>query len=276
MRAGKFMPLLIGLMWSATSMAVTDGDIVSSCHGCSWAQYKRLALQQVPNNGPNVTVNVYLVDRVNRRLAKYRVMKEYSEGMLYKHAKSRAITATELQTFQADLTAFDEIQKISVIARRLPDNFAVRSAADIYQNRQAQLAVQDWLNDDFLSSRILTFSYFFGEALLKRFTADIRVIFPDGSEAVFHVSRFELELSINGIKLELRYTEDTAIGADGNDLPDTIEDLVGYRGTFYYDDTLNTFLQRVKTFGIYIQKFPGTPTTCEFVGSTLVCYVDQS
>lgn len=276
MRAGKFMPLLIGLMWSATSMAVTDGDIVTSCHGCSWAQYKRLALQQVPNNGPNVTVNVYLVDRVNRRLAKYRVMKEYSEGMLYKYAKSRAITATELQTFQADLTAFDEIQKISVIARRLPNNFAVRSAADIYQNRQAQLAVQDWLNDDFLSSRVLAFSYFFGEALLKRFTADIRVIFPDGSEAVFHVSRFELELSINGIKLELRYTEDTAIGADGNDLPDTIEDLVGYRGTFYYDDTLNTFLQRVKTFGIYIQGFPGTPTTCEFVGSTLVCYVDQS
>ena len=275
MRAGKFMPLLIGLIWSATSMAITDNDIVTSCHGCSWAQYKRQALQQVPNNGPNVTVNVYLVDRVNRRLAKYRVMKEYSEGMLYKHAKNRTPSTMELQTFQADLTAFDEIQKISVIARRLPNNFAVRSAADIYQNRQAQLAVQDWLNDDFLSSRVLAFSYFFGEALLKRFTADIRVIFPDGSEAVFHVSRFELEISINGIKLELRYTEDTAIGSDGNDLPDTIEDLVGYRGTFYYDDTLNTFLKRVKSFGIHIQKFPGTPTTCDFAGSTLVCYAKQ-
>ncbi len=275
MRAGKFMPLLIGLIWSATSMAITDNDIVTSCHGCSWAQYKRQALQQVPNNGPNVTVNVYLVDRVNRRLAKYRVMKEYSEGMLYKHAKNRTPSTMELQTFQADLTAFDEIQKISVIARRLPNNFPVRSAADIYQNRQAQLAVQDWLNDDFLSSRVLAFSYFFGEALLARFTADIRVIFPEGSEAVFHVSRFELEISINGIKLELRYTEDTAIGSDGNDLPDTIEDLEGYRGTFYYDDTLDTFLKRVKSFGIPTEVFPGTPTTCEFVGSTLVCYAKQ-
>lgn len=276
MRAGKFMPLLIGLIWSATSVAITDGDIVRSCNGCSWAQYKRQALQQVPNNGPDVTVNVYLVDRVNRRLAKYRVVKEYSEGMLYKHAKSRAITTTELQTFEADLAAFDEIQKISVIARRLPNNFAVRSAADIYQNTQAQLAVQDWLNNDFLSSRVLTFSYLFGEVFLARFTADIRVIFPDGSEAVFHVSRFELEISINGIRLELRYTEDTAIGSDGNSLPDTVEDLEGYRGTFYYDDTLATFLKRIKSFGIPTEVFPGTPTTCEFVGETLVCYVDQS
>ena len=276
MRAGKFMPLLIGLMWSATSMAITDSDIVTSCHGCSWAQYKRQALQQVPNNGPNVTVNVYLVDRVNRRLAKYRVMKEYSEGMLYKHAKNRTPSTMELQTFQADLTAFDEIQKISVIARRLPNNFPVRSAADIYQNRQAQLAVQDWLNDDFLSSRVLTFSYFFGEALLARFTADIRVIFPDGSEAVFHVSRFELEISINGIRLELRYTEDTAIGSDGNLLPDTIDDLQGYRGTFYYDESLNTFLERLKLLGVPWEGFPGAPTTCKFVGETLVCYVDQS
>ena len=276
MHAGKFLPLLIGLMWSATSMAITDSDIVTSCHGCSWSQYKRQALKQVPNNGPNVTVNVYLVDRVNRRLAKYRVIKEYSEGMLYKHAKSRTPSTMELQTFQADLTAFDEIQKISVIARRLPNNFPVRSAADIYQNIQAQLAVQDWLNNDFLSSRVLAFSYFFGEALLARFTADIRVIFPDGSEAVFHVSRFELEISINGIRLELRYTEDTAIGSDGNLLPDTIDDLQGYRGTFYYDESLNTFLERLKLLGVLWEGFPGAPTTCEFVGETLVCYVDQS
>lgn len=276
MHAGKFMPLLIGLMWSATSMAITDGDIVRSCHGCSWAQYKRLALQQVPNNGPNVTVNVYLVDRVNRRLAKYRVVKEYSEGMLYKHAKSRMPTTTELQTFEADLAAFDEIQKISLVARRLPNNFPVRSAADIYGNMQAQLAVQEWLNNDFLSTRVLTFSYFLGEHFLKRFTADIRIIFPDGSEAVFHVARFELEFSVDGIRLELRYTEDTAIGPDGNGLPDTIEDLRGYRGSFKYDDSLNIFLRRVKMLGIPLEKFPGTPTTCKFVGVTLVCYANQT
>ena len=88
-------------------------------------------------------------------------------------------------------------------------------------------------------------------------------------------ARFELELSINGIKLELRYTEDTAIGSDGNALPDTIEDLQGFRGTFYYDDTLGTFLKRVKSFGIPMDVFPGTPTTCEFVGETLVCYAQQ-
>lgn len=276
MHAGKFMPLLIGLMWSATSMAITDNDIVTSCHGCSWAQYKRQALQQVPDNGPNVMVNVYLVDRVNRRLAKYRVVKEYSEGMLYKYAKSRTPTTTELQTFEADLAAFDEIQKISLVARRLPNNFPVRSAADIYGNMQAQLAVQEWLNNDFLSTRVLTFSYFLGEHFLKRFTADIRIIFPDGSEAVFHVARFELEFSVDGIRLELRYTEDTAIGPDGNGLPDTIEDLRGYRGSFKYDDSLNIFLRRVKILGISLEKFPGTPTTCEFVGETLVCYANQT
>ena len=276
MRAGKFMPLLIGLMWSATSMAITDNDIVTSCHGCSWAQYKRQALQQVPDNGPNVTVNVYLVDRVNRRLAKYRVMKEYSEGMLYKHAKSRTPTTTELQTFEADLAAFDEIQKISLVARRLPNNFVVRSAADIYQNIQAQLAVQDWLNNDFLSTRVLVFSYFLGEHFLTRFTADIRIIFPDGSEAVFHVARFELEFSLDGIRLELRYTEDTAIGPEGNGLPDTIEDLQGYRGNFRYDDSLRTFLGRLNLLGIPLEQFPGTPTTCEFIGETLVCYADQT
>ncbi|MCZ6880200.1 MAG: hypothetical protein O7F13_03615 [Gammaproteobacteria bacterium] len=270
------MPLLIGLMWSATSMAITDNDIITSCHGCSWAQYKRQALQQVPDNGRNVMVNVYLVDRVNRRLAKYRVVKEYSEGMLYKHAKSRTPTTTELQTFEADLAAFDEIQKISLVARRLPNNFPVRSAADIYGNMQAQLAVQEWLNNDFLSTRVLTFSYFLGEHFLKRFTADIRIIFPDGSEAVFHVARFELEFSVDGIRLELRYTEDTAIGPDGNGLPDTIEDLRGYRGSFKYDDSLNIFLRRVKILGISLEKFPGTPTTCEFVGETLVCYANQT
>ncbi len=276
MHAGKFMPLLIGLMWSATSMAITDNDIITSCHGCSWAQYKRQALQQVPDNGPNVMVNVYLVDRVNRRLAKYRVVKEYSEGMLYKYAKSRTPTTTELQTFEADLAAFDEIQKISLVARRLPNNFPVRSAADIYGNMQAQLAVQEWLNNDFLSTRVLTFSYFLGEHFLKRFTADIRIIFPDGSEAVFHVARFELEFSVDGIRLELRYTEDTAIGPDGNGLPDTIEDLRGYRGSFKYDDSLNIFLRRVKILGIPLEKFPGTPTTCQFVGETLVCYANQT
>ncbi len=274
MHAVKLMPLLIGLMWSATSMAITDRDIVISCHGCSWTQYKHKALQQVPDNGPNITINVYLVDRVNRRLAKYRVVKEYSEGMLYKFAKSRTPTSTELQTFHEDLAAFDEIQKISVITRRLPNHFAVKSAADIYQNRRAQLAVQDWLNNDFLASRVLTFSYFFGEQLLWRFTADIRIVFPDGSEAVFHVSRFELEFSLNGIRLELRYTEDTAVGPEGNGLPDTIEDLEGYRGSFYFDDSLKTFLRRVQLLGLPVTKFPGVPTSCDFLSGKLVCYAD--
>ena len=276
MHARKFAPLLIGLMWSATSMAITDDDIVTSCHGCSWTQYKQRALQQVPDNGPNVMVNVYLVDRVKRRLAKYRVVKEYSEGMLYKRAKSRTPTTTELQTFEADLAAFDEIQKISLVARRLPNNFPIRSAADIYGNIQAQLAVQDWLNNDFLSTRVLTFSYFLGEHFLKRFTADIRVIFPDGSEAVFHVARFELEFSVDGIRLELRYSEDTAIGPEGNGLPDTIEDLEGYRGNFRYRDSLETFLGRVNLLGVPLEHFPGTPTTCEFVSGTLVCYADST
>ena len=276
MHAVKLMPLLIGLMWSATSMAITDSDVVISCHGCSWTQYKHKALQQVPDNGPNITINVYLVDRVNRRLAKYRVVKEYSEGMLYKFAKSRTPTSTELQTFHGDLAAFDEIQKISVITRRLPNRFAVKSAADIYQNRQAQLAVQDWLNNDFLASRALTFSYFFGEVLLTRFTADIRIVFPDGSEAVFHVARFELEFSLNGIKLELRYTEDSAVGPEGNGLPDTVEDLQGYRGSFYFDDSLNTFLRRVRLLGFPLSKFPGAPTTCEFISGALICYADPT
>ena len=276
MHAGKFMPLLIGLLWSATSMAITDSDIVIGCHGCSGTQYKQQALQRVPDSGPNVTINVYLVDRLNRRLAKYRVVKEYSEGMLYKFAKSRTPTTMELQTFQHDLAEFDEIQKITVIARRLPDNFVVKSAADIYQNLQAQLAVQDWLNNDFLASRVLTFSYFFGEQLLWRFTADIRIVFPDGSEAVFHVSRFELEFSLNGIRLELRYTEDTAVGPEGNALPDTIEDLQGYRGSYYFDDSLNIFMRRVRLLGFPLPEFPGVPTSCKFVSGALICYADQT
>ncbi|MCZ6500810.1 MAG: hypothetical protein O6946_06880 [Gammaproteobacteria bacterium] len=275
MRAGKYVPLLIGLMWSATSMAITERDVIISCHGCSWTQYKHRALQQAPNNGPNVTINVYVVDRVNRRLAKYRVVKEYSERMLYKYAKSRTPTTAELQIFREDLAAFDEIQKISVIARQLPDHFTVKSAADIYQNMQAQSAIQDWLNDDFLSSRVLAFSYFFGEYLLARFTADIRIIFPDGSEAVFHVSRFELEFSLDGIKLELRYTEDTAVGPEGNALPDTIDDLEGFRGSFYFDDSLNTFLRRVQLLGLPVTNFPGVPTSCDFLSGKLVCYVDR-
>ncbi len=276
MCAGKFMALLIGLLWSASSLAISDSDVVISCHGCSWTQYKQRALQQVPNNGPNVTINVYLVDRANRRLAKYRVFKEYSEGMLYKNARSVTPSTADQLTFQDDLAAIDEIRKISVIARQLPDNFVVKSAADIYQNMQAQIAVQDWLNNDFLSSRVLIFSYFFGEPLLARFTADIRIIFPDGSEAVFHVSRFELEFSMNGIRLELRYTEDTAIGPEGNGLPDTIEDLPGYRGSFYFDDSLRTFIRRVRLLGFPLPQFPGTPTTCEWVSGTLTCWADPT
>jgi hypothetical protein len=276
MCAGKFMPLLIGLLWSASSLAISNSDVVTSCHGCSWNQYKQRALQQVPNNGPNVTINVYLVDRVNRRLARYRVMKEYSEGMLYKHARSLTPSTADQLTFQEDLAAIDEIQKMSVIARRLPANFAVKSAANIYQNMQAQLAVQDWINNDFLSSRVLVFSYFFGETLLSRFTADIRIIFPDGSEAVFHVFRFELEFSLNGIRLELRYTEDTAIGPEGNALPDTIDDLPGFRGSFYFDDSLNTFIRRVRLLGFPLPQFPGAPTTCEWASGTLICWADST
>ncbi len=90
------------------------------------------------------------------------------------------------------------------------------------------------------------------------------------------MARFELEFSTNGIRLELRYTEDTAIGTDGNGLPDTIEDLQGFRGSFYHDESLNTFLGRVKSLGIPLKKFPGVPTTCEFVSGTLVCYADQT
>jgi len=141
MRAGRIVPLLIGLIWSATSIAVDNGDIVTSCHGCSWNQYKRLALQQVPNSGPDLTTNVYIVDRNNRRVARYRVFKEYSEGMLYKYARNLTPSTSDQQTFQEDLAAFDEVQKISVIARSLPKTFTVKSAADIYKNGQAQLAV---------------------------------------------------------------------------------------------------------------------------------------
>ncbi|GBF31816.1 hypothetical protein MnTg04_01783 [bacterium MnTg04] len=146
----------------------------------------------------------------------------------------------------------------------------------MYGNIQAQLAVQDWLNNDFLSSRVLAFSYFLGEHFLKRFTADIRIIFPDGSEAVFHVARFELVFSLTGIRLELRYTEDTAIGPEGNGLPDTIEDLEGYRGNFRYHDSLETFLGRLNLLGIPLEHFPGTPTTCEFVAGNLICYADST
>ena len=123
---------------------------------------------------------------------------------------------------------------------------------------------------------MLTFSYFLGEHFLKRFTADIRVIFPDGSEAVFHVARFELEFSVDGIRLELRYSEDTAIGPEGNGLPDTIEDLEGYRGNFRYRDSLETFLGRANLLGVPLEHFPGMPTTCEFVSGTLVCYADST
>lgn len=268
MRALKYSPLLLALVWSAYGNTAGAATTVIGCHNCSYGQYKQQAIAAVPTNGQRTLV--YVVDRSNKRLAKYSITIENSEGMTYNRVRTLNPSPQDLVTFNADINELDEFAVEALAGTELPGYFPIKSASEIYNNNQALVQVQGWINDQILTREFLVLSYLFGSKLLENYTADIKVVFPDGSSAVFHV--FRLEFAVFAVKVSLRYTPDTAVGPEGNTLPDTSEDLPGYQAEFYFTTSVQAFLNRMRLLGIpVVIPAGGGLTRCEFVGNSMIC-----
>lgn len=271
MRLFKFFPLFAGLVLSiygnAADAATTS---VISCHNCSWAQYRQQAIASVPGNGQRTIV--YVVDRTKRRLAKYSITIENSEGTTYQRVRSINPSQNDITTFDQDLAELDEFQTAMLAETELPVHFPVFSAAKIHNNNQALLQVQDWVNNRNLVNSYLVLSHLFGAKLLENFTADVKVVFPDGSSAIFHVWRLELDFPY--VEVSLRYTSGTAVGPEGNLLPDTAGDLPGFQAQFRFESSVDAFLTRMRLLGIEVTGVGGGGiTTCEFLSDRMVCTV---
>ena len=270
MRLLKYFPLFAGLVWAVHGNTANAATNVISCHNCNWAQYKQQAIASVPTNGQRTMV--YVVDRSNRRLAKYNITLEYSEGMLHQRIRVLSPSQSDTSTFNQDLAELDEFQAAMLAETDLPAHFPVGSAAEIYNNNQALLQVQDWVNGRNVVNSYLVLSHLFGAKLMENFTADVKVVFPDGSSAIFHVWRLEIDFPY--VDVSLRYTLGTAVGPEGNLLPDTSNDLTGYRGEFRIEASVNAFLTRMRLLGITIVGKHGSGVTqCEFVADRMICTV---
>ena len=268
--------LLFTLMVLFGSMELLANPYVLPCEQCSDSQ-KLSTARSFASDKQSGSYDIYLSDLSGGVLSRVQVMIFSEPGM--RNIRARFVMPTsEMQAgFDDALAAQIEMERLfeEYRASQLPDDFPWRTAYDLVGNRQAQLAVRDWLSDNhmfwYYSTNIFSnIMGIFRPILSTQWKWEVN--FPDGSKAYF------LSGTFGDTDAQYTYIKGESQDSEGNAIAETGSDYIAFQGQFSSTQSLEDWLMHAKKYGISIidendNRLKNVKVVCYVDGTKVTCVV---
>ncbi len=270
--------------WALVALAALGGGAeaasaapaIVSCHGCTDSQAKRAASAQVPISARAGVYDVYVVNSPAQKLLRFRITAEREPGMRRNYARKATPAAGYKREFNNWVSAWHGVRNELKPGVRLPADFPVGSATEVFMSRSQERKVAQALNRDLFvligglaGSTLQTV----GEAV---FSARVfaTVEFPDGTTAIFDIVGVD-PLDGDFEMLRFEYRKGSARDSEGNAIPDRVAAFDSHEGTYRVRDNLDRLVQMIRLFGITIREEPKLPSTivCVRTAAERYCWV---
>lgn len=271
--------ILLVLLLAVPATAVRAAPLVTSCHGCSEHQARRVAEASAPLDTRQTRFDVYIVDTPGKVLRRYLVEVARRDGFPSAFAWPEAPDPDWQAEFLVLADHWHAVAGLLKSSVDMPADATVRSVTDVLHSPVAQEQVSLALNRHLLTmvGAVVTSAL----KMLPRVVWSARpyasVKFADGSTGKFEIRNLE-PMDAEGHVFRFEYIEGSARDSDGNPIPDRLESFYGYSAD--YSDLYNRwiFYRQATLFGVPVREATGiqkTSVVCVKTADEVVCWVRE-